>query len=450
MGRIIGIVILVLSFSVFTFAPDVYDYQYVVICAALYVLFILIYLFIKRKKNYLDFDCLFFVSYFFVTLYYPAFMYPTDPYRYVFYELGFDKDVMSFSSGLALLGISAYIMGALMITDKFKRSKVEKKNNRLKIKTTWIFVTAIVLVVLFIATGGYMKLFNEYVGGGAEDISDGGIGSYFYVFFPAFLFAGIIAEFRNLKIENEKKINFSSINKIGIAITCIVFILFIATGSRTIPIQLVLLIMGLYTLLYKPFGLFKFTATVVGGFTILALVGFLRSKYNEGKEFHVEDATMDLIINNRNSFLAIERVQNFGINYGESMLSPILAPVPFAQSLVISIFGLDEDQMRSALVFTKDTFGFVSTWGLGTNILADVYISFGILGITIFFAAFGFFANTAMKRGVHSISYLVLYGILISYAVYMSRAEYFFFVRYFIWSYFIILFSLKYQKIKTT
>ena len=449
MAKIIGIIILVISFFVLAFAPLSYDYYYVLTCAILYGVFVLLYLLIKKKKNYLDFDCLFFVAYFFVTLYYPAFMYPSDPYRYVFFQLPFKDSVMSYSSGLALLGISSYIMGALMASNKSKQTQQVETSIKKKINTTGIFFAALVLVVLFIATGGYMKLFNEYVGGGAEDIRDsGGISSYFFAFFPAFLFSGIIAEFYNLKIENPNKVKFSSISKIGILATTIVFLMFMLVGSRTIPIQLVLIIMGLYTILYKPFGLIKFSGLLVIGFLVLALVGFLRQVKNDNKEFYTEDAAMDLIINNRNSFLAIERADRFGFNYGESMLSPLLAPIPFAQSLVINLSDLDEDNMRSALLFTKDTFGYVGDWGLGTNVLADVYISFGIVGVVFLFSAFGYFVNRSMKRVENSTNYLILYGILISYAVYIARAEYFFFIRYFVWSFVIITISLKLQKVK--
>jgi oligosaccharide repeat unit polymerase len=449
MRQIFGIIIIAISLLICLLAPTSYNREYIQLCAVLYGIFVLIYLMIKRKNNYLDFDSLFFVSYFFVTLYYPTFMYETDPFRYVFYELGFDKNTMTISSGLAILGISSYMMGSLMISNKLESKKIiDTKSKKTEIiKTTWIYVTAILLVLLFIFTGGYAKLINEYVGGGAEDISEGGISSYFYVFFPAFLFAGIIAEFHNLRIIDSKKVRFSSINKLGIVATAAVFLMFFMVGSRTIPIQIVLLILGLYTLLYRPFGLMKFSMVLVIGFVILALVGFLRSVLNRGLEFHVEDSAMDLIINNRNTFLAVERVNRHGINYGESMLSPILAPLPFAQSFAIFLFGINEDDMRSALVFTKDTFGYVGDWGLGTNILADVYISFGILGIVIFFIALGYFVNLSMKRSFSSISYMVLYGVLISYAVYIVRAEYFFFFRYFVWSYLIILFALKYQKI---
>lgn len=450
MSKVFGIVNLIISFIVCAFVPTTYSYEYSILCVILYGVFVLEYLFFKKKENYLDFDCLFFVSYFFVTLYYPAFMYEQDPFRYVMYELGFDKDTMSLSSGLALLGISAYMAGSLFITKGTKKELDKDFDNHptKKIKTTWIFLTAIILVILYVATGGYMKLFNEYVGGGAEDISEGGIGTYFYAFFPAFLFAGIIAEFYNLKIINKKKVSFLSINKWGFTITVVVFLMFFIAGSRTIPIQIVLLILGLYTFLYKPFGLLKFLASISIGFIVLAVVGFLRAKSNEGKEFYMEDAAMDLIINNRNSFLAVERVENYGINFGESMLSPILAPFPFSQSAVIGIFGLNEDDMRSALVFTKDTFGYVSNWGLGTNIMADVYISFGMVGVIIFFILLGYFVNFSMKKAHTSLPYFILYSIFISYAVYLARAEYFYFVRYFVWAYCIIIFSLKFQKLK--
>lgn len=448
MGRIYSFILLIISLIVCLLAPSIYKYEYTVLCVVLYFVNVFSYLLMKRKKNYFDFDCLFFITYFFVNLYYSMYMYETDPYRYIFYQLSFDKHTIPLSSGLALLGASSYIFGAIMVSEKDKSEIISKSlYDKGKINNTWMYITSISLFIIYIITGGYKKLVSEYIGsGGNEIIENEGIFVYFYVFFPAFLLSAIIVEFYNLKVENPNKILFSKINKLGVIITLTVFLMFFLIGSRTLPLQIILIVLGFYALLYRPLGLMKFISFVVIGFITMAFVRVVRSKENE--DFHMEDSVMDLIINNRNVFLAVEIVQREGISYGVSMLSPLLAPIPFAQSLVISITGINADDMRSALIFTKETFGYVGDWGLGTSIVADVYLAFGVLGTLVMFIALGYFVNKARVNAQTSIFALVLYGVLLSYAVYIVRAEYLYFVRYFVWCSMIVLLGLKFQKVK--
>ncbi|MRM83761.1 O-antigen polysaccharide polymerase Wzy [Riemerella anatipestifer] len=448
MDKIYSFVLLMVSLVVCLLAPSFYKYEYTVLCVILFFINIFSYLLLKKKKNYFDFDCLFFITYFFVNLYYGMYMYETDPYRYVFYQLSFDKNTIPLSSGLALLGISAYIFGAMLVSEK-KKDKIKNSlsYSGKKISNTWMYITSIMLFVVYVVTGGYKKLVSEYIGRGSGEIIEGeGIFVYFNVFFPAFLLSAIIVEFYNLKVENPQKIRFSKINKVGVVITVIVFLMFLLIGSRTLPLQIVLIILGFYALLYRPLGLIKFISSVVIGFVVMAFVRIIRSK--EGEDFHIEDSAMDLIVNNRNTFLAVEIVQREDITYGISMLSPLFAPIPFAQSFIINITGINADDMRSALIFTKETFGYVGDWGLGTSIVADVYLAFGILGTFILFIGLGYFVNRARVNAQKSLFSLVLYGVLISYAVYLVRAEYLYFVRYFVWCSLIVLFGWKLQKAK--
>lgn len=448
MAKIYGLVAFIISFFICLLAPERYNHEYSILCASLYWVFVLIYMIIRKKKNYFDFDSVFFITYFFVTLYYTVIMYKTDPYRYIFYELYFNKHVLPLSSGLALLGIAGYIFGALLINTKQHDSLVLKFNNKKgQIKTTWMFVTCLVLIVLYIASGGYMMLINEYIGGGALEVNDSSIGSYFFAFFPAFLLSGIIGEFFNMTISSPDKFKFRKLNKVGIAVTAIVFFMFFLVGSRTIPLQIMLICLGLYSMLFRPIKLHKFFVYILFGFVLLAAVGNLRSEKSQKDNFQMHDAAMDLIVNNRNTFIAVDYVNKKGFTYGESMLSPILAPLPFSQSGVIAVFGLNEDNMRSALITTKQTFGYVGEWGLGTNIVADVYLAFGLLGVLIFFPLLGYLVHYSKNNFYKSLLALSLYSVLLSYAIYLARAEYFYFFRYFIWCYLILLLSIKFQKV---
>lgn len=449
MAKIYFFIIFIISIFVCSFAPQKYNYEYSFYCAIAYWFNVTTYLVVKKKKNYFDFDNLFFVAFFFVTLYYSSVMYESDPYRYVFYKLYFNKNQIPLASGIALLAINSYIFGAILIDEKTKNN-FQKKNTK-KINTTWLFAFSAILVILYIISGGYNNLINEYIGG-VESVNDSGVSSYFFAFFPAFLLLGIIAEFSNLKIENPEKFVITKASKFGIAITGIIFLMFFLVGSRTIPLQIILVCVGMYTLLFKPIGLSKFTIYILSGFLVLSAIGYLRialSNKNFSEKFHVEDSAMDLIINNRNSYILLDHVDKKGLSYGESMLSPILAPLPFAQSLVIDIFKLNPDNMRSALITTKDTFGKVGNWGLGTNIVADVYLAFGILGVIILFLVMGYYVNRFRVNSGQSTITLVCYAILLSYAVYLPRAEYFYFFRYFVWCIILLYITLRLQKIKT-
>ncbi|MFN3019477.1 O-antigen polymerase [Chryseobacterium sp. TY3] len=449
MAKLYFFIVFIISLFVCILAPQDYDFEYSIFCAIAYWVNFILYLILKKKENYFDFDNLFFIAFFFVTLYYSAVMYESDPYRYIFYKLYFDKNTIPLASGIALLASSGYLFGAILVKEN---NKTFQLTNLIKIKTTWIFILTIILVALYVITGGYNALLNEYVGG-VEVVEKNGASSYFYAFFPAFLFSGIIAEFYNLKIENQTKLVFSKINKFALFTTVLVFLLFFLAGSRSIPLQITIICVALYTLLYRPISFSKFILIILIGFIALAAVGFMRNALKSGlgnydKKFQIEDSAMDLIVNNRNSYVIIDHVDKKGFSYGESMLSPLLAPIPFAQSLVISIFDLDEDNMRSALITTKDTFGEVGTWGLGTNIVGDVYLAFGILGIFILFPIMGYGVNNLRVKSYNSPIILLYYAILISYAVYLPRAEYFYFVRYFVWCSIILYLAIKLQKLK--
>ena len=56
MSKVFGIVNLIISFIVCAFVPTKYSYEYSILCVILYGVFVLEYLFFKKKENYLDFD----------------------------------------------------------------------------------------------------------------------------------------------------------------------------------------------------------------------------------------------------------------------------------------------------------------------------------------------------------------------------------------------------------
>ncbi len=442
MEKIVAIIILIVGIAIFGYAPVKYDFSYSIFCGVIYCIIIIAYYLIRKKENYFDFDSLFFVTFFFVTLYYPIFMYETDATRYVFFLYSFDKDVMPKSSALAVLGTSSYICGSLLFASKKIRKKeivIEKKKRLIGSKK--FYFISLSLFVLYIMTGGYFELRAVYFGGG-EEYEANAISKYIYLFCPAFLFAGIISDFYNSKIIAPEKFSFKNFSTLSYVTILIITGGLLFAGSRTVPIQIILMIIGLYSLLYKNVTLLRFVTYIFIGLFAMFTIVLLRG-YQQDSEMAGADVAMDLIINNRNNFLAIEQVNKYSYTYGESMLSPLVAPIPFFQNLLIDS-GFREENITSQKLFTFLTYGeLYKFYGIGTTIIADIYIAFGAIGSVVFMALLGGLINRSRIKANYSIYSLTTYAIFISYAVYLARAEYFFFMRYLIWTLIIIIFTQK-------
>ncbi|MBB6502408.1 O-antigen polysaccharide polymerase Wzy [Pedobacter cryoconitis] len=438
-SQLFCLILLIEAIVVYFAAPKIYNYNFNVFCSVQYAISVGIYLFLKKKKNYFDFDCVFFTGYFFVTLFYPVFMYENDPTRFFAFQYDFDANIIPQASALALVGINAYIFGSFL--HKPKSSEARKyglkdfiPNNHLS------FITAVTFL-LYILTGGYAALGGAYSG---DEVQKSAISSYVFIFTPAFLLSTIIIEFYNLRTKNMFKFQFKNLNKITLFISLMFVFLMLATGSRTVPMQVILLCGGLLTLFFKPISFVRFVFLAFLGMGVMFLVVLARGYQQQGN-FSLVDIAMDLIINNRNSYAAIEYVRTNGITWGMSMSASFLSPVPFLQNIVITLFGIDPFTMSSSIVITKMTLGEVGELGLGTNIIADIYMSFGFPGVVLLMTGLGYFISMTLDKAKTNIYALVCYGIMMSYAVFLVRAEFFFFLRFLVWGIIIVYISKLYR-----
>ncbi len=174
-----------------------------------------------------------------------------------------------------------------------------------------------------------------------------------------------------------------------------------------------------------------FICLLLGG-VLMFFVVLMRS--HDGIEItSFADIVMDLVVNNRNTFIAVDYVDKNGITWGVSMLSNVVAPIPFLQQIIYNVFNLTPDMGASSLLITKLTLGNVGSLGMGTNIIADLYIAFGVGGVVIMMFVLGYFISYLLGMVKKNSYALIAYAIMISYSVYLVRAEYFFFLRSLLW-----------------
>ncbi len=358
--------------------------------------------------------------------FYPVFLYPFDPKRFFAFQYDFNEDVISRSTSLSLLGIHAYFLGSVF-HNPFR--KMKKQLSSKIISTQVIYIIAVIFFLIYICLGGYSNLRNLYEGG---EETGNSIANYFYLFCCTCIFSIIAIWFNNAYCRNKERIDLKSFPMYQFLFVLGFVFLIIATGSRTIPLQIIMIFGGLYTLLYKKMTFFQtFICLLLGG-VLMFFVVLMRS--HDGIEItSFADIVMDLVVNNRNTFIAVDYVDKNGITWGVSMLSNVVAPIPFLQQIIYNVFNLTPDMGASSLLITKLTLGNVGSLGMGTNIIADLYIAFGVGGVVIMMFVLGYFISYLLGMVKKNSYALIAYAIMISYSVYLVRAEYFFFLRSLLW-----------------
>lgn len=424
---LLWIFLLVESFFLFSYSPKHYSYNFNLFCFVQYLFSCTVFLKCNKKVNYFDFDVIFMITYLFVMFIYPIFVYRDNP-TFSLFKFEFNENLISKGSALALLGMQSYILGASIVkksNDNQARYQVLHYNFYLVLLYMFFF--------LFVLSGGLQVFINLY----SNVSSSSGISYYLLIIIPALAIPCIAAWYNNIKIV-KNKIGVADLSR-GKLLLLFIFIfvfLFLLVGSRTLPIQFVIVVFGYYFMLFYNLSFFKLLPLLLLGALTMFIVLVSRSGMQVSvSNLNFYDIFLDLIVNNRNTYMALEYVDNFGITWGESMVASILSPIPFFQSVVINLFNLNPTDCASSLVITKLTLGRDKNLdvGFGTNIVADLYIAFGVCGVIIGMFFLGYFVNY-LRKCSSNIYCLVAYGVMLSYSIYLVRAEYFFFLRLLLWS----------------
>ena len=405
----------IISIMLYIIAPPSYDHFYVSICGLFFLLEIILFYFIHKPRNLFNFDTLFILSIYFICFHYPIFIYTVDPYSLPFFSIPYDENVISKATGMALMGISTYL---------YFRSNIVQ-STKLYVKSlsdgvSYCFLSMI-FFVFYIILGGYSSLAALYTGITVEASS---LANYLGLFSNILMFIGIIFNF----IYNYNSGKFSVFLKSYPCIYALcISALYLLAGSRTIPLQIVLIVVFWYGSYFKNFSLLKFFLSVSIGVVFMFLISVIRigGEFELNSDF-LNSVTMDLVINNRNSFVAVDYVNTHGLSYGMTMLSPLLGAIPFLQSIFFEVLNIDPNTASSSLIITHESLTTSSRLGLGTNIFADIYMAFGGCGVVFFMYVFSKFISFIEKHTNTNVYCFMAYSVMMSYAVFLARAEFFF------------------------
>lgn len=397
-------------------------------CFVLFLLSTFIYFSLKKKTNYFDFDTLFILLLAVIGFAYSVFIYDENEPFNIAFSLSFDVKFIPTGTILFVLGFQSYFWGSLAVREKKLKEKLLDISKLAPINNTALSIIVILLCIAFLLSGGVQFYRSIYFFNNNE--AESGMVLQIISLLHAFAITAIATEFYNKLIDKSHLIS-----PVLIIAISIVILLMLYAGNRTLASQLALPIFGLYTLYFKDIRKLKFLIFVLIGTLLMWLIQFTRTgeqveSIEKGSEF-----IRDLTIPTRSTYSCMEYIEQFGHTWGQNLLGGLIGAVPSFERLLVVSFGIDPRSLGSAEILTDYTLGPDPYVGLGTNIIADLFLSFGLFGVIILMSLLGFLVNWSQyKAKLMNYYSIIVYASFMSYSVFLARTTYTHPAKLIIWS----------------
>lgn len=421
-------ILTVSSIVMYLFRPMVVSMPFNYASFVIFLLSTFTYFSIKKKTNYFDFDTLFILLLAVIGFAYSVFIYDeSEPFNIAF-SLSFDVKFIPTGTILFVIGLQSYYWGSLAVRENKQKEKALDITKIVPINNTALSIIVIFLCIAFILSGGVQFYRSIYYFN--NNAAEPGLVLQLMSLLHAFAITAIATEFYNKLIDKEHRISLILVLSISIVI-----LLMLYAGNRTLASQLALPIAGLYTLYFKDIGKLKFLIFVLIGTLLMWLIQFTRvgeqvESVEKGSQF-----IRDLTIPTRSTYSCMEYVEQFGHTWGKNLLGGLIGIIPSLERVLVANFGVDPRSLGSAEVLTDYTLGPDPYVGLGTNIIADLFLSFDIVGVIFFMFLLGYFVSWSQYKA-RMISYysMIVYACIMSFAVFLERTTFTHPAKLLVWS----------------
>lgn len=363
----------------------------------------------RNKQNYFDFDTIFLFILIIVGFVGPLF-YKTD---LQLLALGpFDFPERYFNRGITIFGIGvlSYLLGGL------SNYKDNKKTIFVGyINATWIGYVMIVLCAIFM-TGDLLNFYESLYAGDASEASS-------LLKFTDFLTWSIVA-YLSICVYNSYFCGYSL--KYSVYIPLIVVIgtssIILLFGSRSLASYYLMPILAAYSTFYKPIKFKTFVLLFITLILLMKAIQFIR----QGQVVYIGDSLSsinDLTICSMHTFWVQDYVATHGFSWGHNILIHVTAIIPG-----LSSFLYPKVDAGAAEILTKHIYSSTDvpgTAGLGVNIIADLYLTCGILSVIVGMFYLAKFVNYHQKRAAEGHLYsIVIFFVMMAYSAFICRTSY--------------------------
>lgn len=405
-----------MSVLIYATAPLGYSVTYTIMSTAVFLFSALLTLFNNCRSSVWKFEFFFTIAIFFTNYVYSLFYFPNNPYFSLF-NLPFNEDYLSKGIALSTVGTTAFYLGVL--DDKHEQI-VKTKLNTVSFRSPAYIVFMFMLVFIPYMLSLVNK--HEYTTEFESNLIN--VVLVYLVYFTLFYVFQLSRNTNSLSSFMKKN------NKNIIIYLIIVYMItFLLIGSRTIPLRIGLLTLFLFSVFITPI---KSTRALILIFLTALLFSFLGVE-RLGGDFSlteissVLDLGQDLTINNRSLYVLMEYADTKGFTYGTTMLMGVLSIIPFGQRIFLTLMNWPVSKISSGALVTSLYFdsSMADRIGLGTNIIGDVYVAFGLIGVIILMFLLGKFITWTYSKACRgSILFTLLYGMIFMDSIYFTRSSY--------------------------
>lgn len=415
MNKIIFLVAFIGSLIIYAMSPYEWN-KAVCIFIFTYALFFSLYFLkiVSKKSGYYNFHSLFITSFFLINFLHPAFIYPKDylvpsltflPY----YEACITKD-----TSVALVGLLAYMFGSILCYQHSfvidNKTSYTSHNISHGLNVLALFFSIILFIYAFVATYStvhfYPRLMTSLAG---------------YIIFCLFI------QPRNSTHNNLS--SFLKENKIILIAILFYSIAQLSIGARGEVILVLLPLLEIYNVYVKKIKIRYLIIPVCVGLLVMQAIGITRStdvdvakglENLRESESIVYNSLTDFVVNIRGLHDGIYYANNHGLLHGLSYIPYLFAFIPFGSSTLMPIFfGISLKDVQTSHILTS----YNDAWyGLGTNIIGDLYMNFSFIGVIIFMCFLGYLVQKTRQSNNPYLK--MMYLCLISFSIFLPRADF--------------------------
>ena len=435
MNKLLLFCVLIISVFLYFTASDIYSLSYCYVCFAFFLLAFIVLYKEKCRSNLICFEFIFTIAFFFTNYVYPLFYYPVTPYFSLFL-LDFPEEFINKGCALATIGYISFALGSLSIASPRHVVSFDSVQHKFRVPSYYVPI-AILLILLLIISLFPILLSGVYDGNWGE-------GAFFKVIADIFIFYLIFA-----KLTQGSPIkDIISKNKLLILFIICYVIEITLIGNRGLFIRIIFLILLLYTRLYGKLNSGILFLCIFVGMFLLYYVGAVRGGgtyegLDNGMPIILE-VGKDLTINNRSLYVLMDYYEQNGPNFGKTWLMNILSVLPFAQSFFVNLTGISLRDINSASLVTDLYYkgSSVDMIGLGTNLIGDVFICFGLFGVIFFLYSLGKLLSYVYSKGMNGdMLSLFIYAMLFMDCIILTRSTFLTSIRPILWGLALYYFS---------
>lgn len=440
---------LVVALLMYIFAPREYSFQF---CACLCILFIVIafksVIYEFERKIYLSFNLIFMFSLFLCTFIVPIFLSPTDYYLFA----GYDKYI-NVCTSLVVLAVCIYNLGWQYAYNRIIKKLGVELNDGGRMCP---FPNSVIKVLNFLSVISIIYYIITFRITMSAEFENSNLGTAsFTTILQTILTLTLIINVVSYSPSQRSILYFIKDNAIISMCFVIGITLPIIIGDRTMPIYLLSVFAAVYILLYKRIKLTKIILCASMFAILMYVIGQTRNSDNALRFVGASGAASTISEALSNTENMTETFQDFlpasnclylfknwrETNNGELFYPGKIfilpfSPIPFMPSLLTSLF-YGKSSLNEILSSDLSTGWYKQVvanlyGGIGTHVVGDVYVSWGMLGVVVIFFLFGCFIGCGQLYVRNNIYWCIAYITYIGQAMYIARGTLYFCYRHFV------------------